>query len=118
MDVIASGWSPDRFILKKGVPVRWIINGRELTGCNNEIQVPKLGLSFKIKQEEQTIEFTPNEEGTISWSCWMGMIRGIFIVKKDLNFDSPEDIKKELSYIPATEQGDSCTVGGSCGCGG
>ncbi|MBU3966107.1 MAG: sulfite exporter TauE/SafE family protein [Euryarchaeota archaeon] len=81
MDVTRSGYVPSTFTLKKGVPVKWIINGKELTGCNNAIIVPSLGLEFDIKKGEQTIEFTPTEAGTIKWSCWMGMIRGSFSVK-------------------------------------
>ena len=80
MNVTGNGWQPDTFTLKKGVPVKWRINGLEITGCNKRIQVPKLGLQFDIKKGPQTIEFTPTEAGTIPWSCWMGMIDGKFIV--------------------------------------
>ncbi|MEM4268261.1 MAG: sulfite exporter TauE/SafE family protein [Candidatus Woesearchaeota archaeon] len=83
MEVYADGWHPDTFVLEKGVPVRWIINGKQINGCNNAIVVPKLGLEFDIKQGEQVIEFTPTEEGIIPWSCWMGMIDGTFIVKEN-----------------------------------
>jgi sulfite exporter TauE/SafE/copper chaperone CopZ len=81
MEVNRYGFVPSTFELKKGVPVKWIINGLELTGCNNAIIVPSLGLEFKIKKGEQIIEFTPEKAGTIRWSCWMGMIHGSFIVK-------------------------------------
>jgi len=81
MEVNRYGFVPSTFELKKGVPVKWIINGKELTGCNNAIQVPSLGMEFKIKKGEQIIEFTPKQAGTIRWSCWMGMIKGSFIVK-------------------------------------
>ncbi len=126
MEVNRYGWDPDRFVLKKGVPVRWIINGKEINGCNNAIQVPKLGLEFDIKRGEQVIEFTPEEEGVIPFSCWMGMIPGVFIVKDDINLDS-EDIQKELDNVQlqAGSCGGSCgsstcgaATGGSCGCGG
>ncbi len=106
MDVTRSGWVPNKFILKKGVPVKWIINGKEITNCNRAIQVPKLGLNFNIKPGEQVIEFTPKEEGVISWSCWMGMIPGSFIVKAEVNSDSV----KELDSI-------NLPTGGGCGCG-
>ncbi len=49
-DVTRAGYTPSTFTLKKGVPVKWIINGKELTGCNNAIQVPALGLEFDIKK--------------------------------------------------------------------
>jgi plastocyanin len=81
MEVNRYGFVPSTFELNKGVPVKWIINGKELTGCNNAIIVPALGLEFKVKKGEQIIEFTPTKAGTIRWSCWMGMIQGSFIVK-------------------------------------
>ncbi len=81
MDVTRSGYVPNTFTLKKRVPVKWIIDGKELTGCNRAIIVPALGLEFDIKKGEQIIEFTPEETGTIRWSCWMGMIHGSFVVK-------------------------------------
>jgi plastocyanin domain-containing protein len=82
MDVVASGWKPASFSLKQGIPVKWIINGKELTNCNNAIDVPSLSLHFQIHKGEQTIEFIPDRPGVIAWSCWMGMINGSFIVEK------------------------------------
>lgn len=80
MAVLASGWQPDTFTLVRGVPVHWIIDGKQLTGCNRAIQVPEYNLSFDIQPGLQAIEFTPTKAGTILWSCWMGMIHGKFIV--------------------------------------
>jgi uncharacterized protein len=80
MDVIRSGFSPNHFVLIKGVPVKWIIEGKEITSCNERIVVPSLNLEIKVKKGSQTIEFTPNKAGTILWSCWMGMLRGEFEV--------------------------------------
>ena len=80
MNVNRWGFSPNQFTLRKGVPVRWIITGEEITTCNHRILVPKLGLEFDVKKGQQTIEFTPTEEGVIPWSCWMGMLHGEFDV--------------------------------------
>ncbi len=119
MTVDRYGWEPDKFVLKKGVPVKWVIDGREINGCNNAIQVPKYGLNFDIKQGLQTIEFTPENEGVISWSCWMGMIPGTFIVKEDINLEDAAAVEKELNSVP-DPVGGSCGGSGSggCGCGG
>ncbi len=117
MEVVRYGWKPDKFVLKKGVPVKWIIEGKEINGCNNAIQVPQLGLKFDIKKGTQTIEFTPQEEGVIPFSCWMGMIPGVFIVKDDIDIDNPQEILKELEEVEVP-QGGSCGGGGGCGCGG
>ncbi len=39
-----NGWKPDSFVLKKGIPVKWNINVKELTNCNREIIVKDYGL--------------------------------------------------------------------------
>lgn len=111
MEVNRNGFVPDKFVLKKGVPVKWIIDGKELNGCNKAIQVPSLGLKFDVKQGLQTIEFTPTETGTISWSCWMGMIPGLFVV-----VDDTADSAKALESTPALSGG-TCGMGAGCGCG-
>ena len=114
MEVNRYGWTPEKFVLQKDVPVKWIIDGKELNGCNNAIQVPKLGLNFDINPGEQVIEFTPTESGTVAWSCWMGMIPGVFVVQDDLNVESAQE---ELNNI-VVPSGGSCGGSGGCGCGG
>jgi sulfite exporter TauE/SafE/copper chaperone CopZ len=80
MDVISSGYSPNHFVLSRGIPVKWIINGKQVTNCNHRIIVPSLNLEFDVKNGRQTIEFTPQKAGVIPWSCWMGMLHGDFEV--------------------------------------
>jgi sulfite exporter TauE/SafE len=80
MDVLRSGFSPNKFTLRQGVPVQWVINGKELNECNKAIVVPDYNLKIDLKPGRQTVEFTPKEAGVIPWSCWMGMIPGSFIV--------------------------------------
>jgi uncharacterized protein len=68
--------------IKKGLPVKFEINAINVTGCSNEVIIPRLGLSSgKLKNGDLAIiEFTPTETGTLPFSCWMGMITGKFIV--------------------------------------
>ena len=80
MDVTTSGYSPNHFVLSKGIPVKWVINGKQVTSCNHRIIVPSLSLEFDVKKGLQTIEFTPTKTGIIPWSCWMGMLHGDFEV--------------------------------------
>ncbi len=119
MDVLSSGWSPNQFVLKKGVPVKWIINGKEITSCNHRIVVPKLGLEFDVKPGEQVIEFTPKDEGVIPFSCWMGMIQGQFIVKADVDLNDKASVENVKKNVAAPSSGGSCSMngGGGCGCG-
>ena len=70
-------------ILKKGVPVKWHVHNSQMQSCVNSVVVPKLGLDIPLKQGEKTIEFTPQQEGVITWSCDMGMTTGSFIVVDD-----------------------------------
>ncbi len=120
MDVTNAGWSPNSFVLKKGVPVKWIINGKELNGCNNAINVPAYKLQFNIKPGLQTIEFTPDQSGTIQWSCWMGMIRGTFIVRDDVSVDNTGKVVLSAEVQQQAQQAVATTPrqGGGCGCGG
>jgi len=115
MDVTTSGYEPNKFILKKGVPVKWNINVKELTSCNKEIIVSAYNLDIKLKQGMNTVEFTPDKEGAVSWSCWMGMLRGTFIVKE--NVGTQEETQKELATVNAPKGMQCGGSGGGCGCG-
>lgn len=77
-------WSfrQNQFTIKKDIPVRWEINGINVSGCSNEIVIPALNIRKKISKGLNVIEFTPKVEGTLPFSCWMGMLNGRFIVTK------------------------------------
>jgi len=122
MNVTRFGWEPDSFVLKRGVPVKWIIDGKEITSCNNEIIVRDYGLDIKVQKGEQTIEFTPTKAGVVSWSCWMGMIPGKFTVVEGnaTQADAQKILSAQANVESASKNtGSSCGMnsGGSCGCG-
>lgn len=81
MNVNSNGYSPNVFTLKKGVPTKWVINGENVFGCQGYLVAPKLGIQKALAYGENIIEFTPEEEGTINFSCGMGMYRGQFKVR-------------------------------------
>lgn len=81
MRVTSRGFEPNNFKLKKGVPVKWVIKGDQVTSCTNKIIVPSLDISKAISFGENVIRFTPDKAGTIPFSCWMGMVRGKFIIE-------------------------------------
>lgn len=76
----ARGYSPNTFTIKKGKPVKWIINSTSAFSCAASIVMPKYGISQSLRSGENIITFTPTEIGEISFSCSMGMYRGKFIV--------------------------------------
>ncbi|MBU1999314.1 MAG: sulfite exporter TauE/SafE family protein, partial [Candidatus Omnitrophica bacterium] len=93
-------FKPNEFRVKKGIPVRWEINGINVSGCSNEVVIPSLNLRQKIKQGLNIIEFTPEKEGVLPFSCWMGMLNGRFIVTDDSGGFSgvpAGEIEKKLS---------------------
>ena len=48
MTANANGYTPNVFYVQKNVPVKWIINGEQLTSCNNSIVVPSLDVEKKL----------------------------------------------------------------------
>jgi len=70
------------FRVQAGIPVEWTVHadGNKLVGCNNEILIPAFDLDIPLIAGDNVITFLPEEEGTISYSCWMGMIRAEIIV--------------------------------------
>lgn len=65
------------------VPLKWTITAdkENLNGCNNEIIIPEFNKQQKLVQGENIIEFTPTKTGTVTYTCWMGMISNTITVK-------------------------------------
>jgi len=99
-----NGYTPNAFYVQKGIPVKWIIDGKELNSCNNAIVARELNLEKKIKKGENIVEFTPGDKD-INFSCWMGMIRGV--IKVVDNLDTVDTSKNDPS-LPAPSTGPSC----------
>lgn len=76
MDVVSSGYVPNYFSVKKGTPVKWIVNGKNVFGCQGYFVVPKLNIQKALEPGENIFEFTPEDPGFINFSCGMGMYRG------------------------------------------
>lgn len=93
MDVLSGGFSPNTFTLRKGIPVKWAINGKELNACNNVIVVPRYKLKIALQPGIQIVEFTPQETGVVPWSCHMGMMTGTFIVVDNEAVPTPNAAK-------------------------
>ncbi|MDO9028127.1 MAG: sulfite exporter TauE/SafE family protein, partial [Candidatus Roizmanbacteria bacterium] len=76
MAVVSGGYVPNYFIVKKGIPVKWVIDGKNVFGCQGYFVVPSLGIQKALNEGENIFEFTPKEIGNINFSCGMGMYRG------------------------------------------
>lgn len=81
-----SGRSYPAITVQAGIPVKWIIDAPpgSINGCNNRIYIDEYKIEYAFEQGENIIEFLPEETGTFSYSCWMGMIRStITVVESD-----------------------------------
>jgi hypothetical protein len=91
---LTSGNSYPTITVRKGIPVKWTISAEKkyLNGCNDEIVIPKYKLNKELVEGDNIIEFTPTEEGTIAYSCWMGMIIGRIRIVEDTSDNGNIDI--------------------------
>jgi sulfite exporter TauE/SafE/copper chaperone CopZ len=76
----ARGYTPNKFTIRQGIPVKWIIDGEEPFSCASSLVSSKIGVRKNLSLGQNIIEFTPMEIGQIPFSCSMGMYRGAFSV--------------------------------------
>ncbi len=123
MDAFASGYQPNYFKVKAGIPVRWEIKDAGTSGCTNAVISQGLfqGAVNLTVGQTSIKEFTPAKAGKYKFSCWMGMISGIIEVVgaeslakiPSANAQSPEPNSEAI--IPSGAKGCGCGGGGSCG---
>ncbi|MDP2930386.1 MAG: sulfite exporter TauE/SafE family protein [bacterium] len=117
MDASSSGYRPNYFKVKAGVPVRWEITDTGTSGCTNAIisrglfadEIPLTLGQVSVK------EFTPEKPGKYKFSCWMGMVSGIIEV-----VDGKIAVKNPVANVQAANGNDDVIPSGAkgCGCGG
>ncbi len=97
--------------VKKGVPVKWTIHVTEsdLNGCNNPVTIPKYNIQKQLVPGDNVIEFTPQDTGTIPYSCWMGMIRStITVVDSDSALSAAAAAGAAGGAAPVPQQQPNC----------
>ncbi len=112
MDLTYRGYSPNVFFVKKDIPVRWIIDVKQMSGCTDEIIMPEYNIKKPLEYGENIIEFVPRELGDIKFSCWMQMVWGKFVVIEEDEEPSSQDLYKETIDL---SQGGACSEAGTCG---
>ncbi len=122
MTQTSSGYSPNKFTIKKGVPVKWIVTSKDVNSCASSIVSQQLNIRKGLELGENVFEFTPKETGTIRFSCLMGMYTGSFTVVDDssaANFAPLQEKAPVAQQQTNSGAGASCSAsGGGCGCGG
>ncbi|MGL5348727.1 MAG: sulfite exporter TauE/SafE family protein [Peptostreptococcaceae bacterium] len=75
------GYTPSDSLIKSDIPIKLTIKAEELTSCNNAIYFPQFDQYVDLSQGDIVAEINPNGQD-ISFTCWMGMIRGSIQVSK------------------------------------
>ena len=120
VQVITTNMESGRYtpiVVQKGIPVKWTIkvDPGDLNGCNNPVTIPKYNQQYKLVPGDNLIEFTPEEEGNITYTCWMGMISSNIKVVADVSNVSSADLLQGnsggLSGLLGGGAGGCCAAG-------
>ena len=97
-------------IVQKGIPVKWNMkaDAKNINGCNETLTIPKYNIQTKLVPGDNIIEFTPDADGNISYTCWMGMISSNIKVVDDVSKVSSSDVAQAGSSIGAGAGGGGC----------
>lgn len=114
MTQLSNGYSPNKFTVQKGIPVKWIIDSQDPFSCAGSIVMSKFNIQKRLQHGENTIEFTPTDTGALKFSCSMGMYTGVFNVV-DGQGNGASQVASNSA--PTTPSG-TCGAGGGGGCGG
>jgi uncharacterized protein len=117
MTEASRGYSPNKFTIKKDIPVKWVINATDPYSCASSIMIPKLNIRKNLKAGENIIEFTPNETGRLVFSCSMGMYTGAFNVVDGRGTGAGTGTEN-TALAPAPSGTCGASGGSSGGCGG
>ena len=99
--------------VQAGIPVKWTIDAPtgSINGCNYKMIIQKYGIEHVFQEDKNVIEFTPTEAGTLTYTCWMGMIKGKIIVTESAVADStPSDTSDESSKDDSGNDGNAQVI--------
>ena len=101
-------------MVQKGIPVKFNLKATDsvINGCNATVIIPEFNIEKALAPGDNIMEFTPGEEGTITYSCWMGMITGNIKVVSDLSTVSKSEAEPPGNGGPG---GSAVANGGCCG---
>lgn len=95
----ANGYTP--ITVQQGIPVKWTIraDANAINGCNGIVTIPQYNISKQLQPGDNEIDFTPQQTGTISYTCSMGMINSTISVV--------DDVTKVTAVSPPASSGSS-----------
>ncbi len=75
--VSPTGYAPEFLTVKAGMPVKLNLSNAGQLGCTSVFRIPKMGISKTLSMGgTDTVEFTPQNPGKLTYTCSMGMYTG------------------------------------------
>ncbi|MFA5894567.1 MAG: sulfite exporter TauE/SafE family protein [Candidatus Shapirobacteria bacterium] len=112
----ASGYTPNRLIMRANTPTRWEVTANNISGCTNAIMSRGLfeGQIDLVDGTTSVKEFTSPKPGVYKFSCWMGMVSGtVEVVDSNGKTGSTN-----IAPIGSGAKGCGCGGGSGTTCGG
>lgn len=79
---VKGGYSPERIVLKKGVPAVLNFNRKDPSSCLDRVVFPDFGINQELPQNQpQSIKIDTSKPGNYQWACGMDMFHGELIIK-------------------------------------
>lgn len=83
ISVNKNGFSPASIRTETGSPLTLIFTRRSRQACGNKVVFASLGITRDLPLGKPvTIRFTPRSDGTITFTCGMGMHKGVVIAEE------------------------------------
>ena len=109
LTITSRNYIPSTPLVQVGIPARIYLDVQGINGCNNPLVIPQYGIEKDLTSGEAFIDFTPDKEGSITITCWMGMITTRLTAVNDLT---------EASIPPAVPTTRGVLLGGGGCCSG
>ncbi|MNB70879.1 Cytochrome C biogenesis protein transmembrane region [compost metagenome] len=94
-----------QIVVQKGIPVTWNlhIEKENLNTCNDALSIPRLKIEQKLHAGDNTISFTPKQEGVLEYTCWMGMIRSSIVVVDDISRYDRDQLSSASGIVKSSD---------------
>ena len=80
--IVKGGYSPDVIEVERGKPVQLSFYRDEENSCSEELLLPDFSIRRDLPASKTTlVELLPQQAGTFTFTCGMGMLRGRLVVK-------------------------------------
>ncbi|MBI5106329.1 MAG: cupredoxin domain-containing protein [Solirubrobacterales bacterium] len=80
--LVKGGYNPSVIEVQAGTPVRLTFQREESAACTEVVVFPDFDRSARLPEGERIpVDFVPEVPGSYAFSCEMGMVRGMLLVR-------------------------------------